>query len=48
MSELLAKVIDAHGGMDRWKSYQQVDATIVSGGGFSRSRASRRTPTHAA
>jgi hypothetical protein len=34
MNELLAKIIDAHGGMDRWKAYKKVDATIVSGGGF--------------
>ena len=34
MSELLANVIDAHGGMDRWKTYEKVEATIVSGGGF--------------
>lgn len=33
-SELLSKIIEAHGGMDRWKAYQQVDATIVTGGGF--------------
>lgn len=34
MSELLAKVIDAHGGMAPWRGYTKVDATIVSGGGF--------------
>ncbi|GAA1390013.1 hypothetical protein [Catellatospora chokoriensis] len=34
MNELLAEVIDAYGGMDRWKSYEKVEATIVSGGGF--------------
>jgi hypothetical protein len=34
MNELLAKVIDAHGGMERWKEYERVDTTIVSGGGF--------------
>jgi hypothetical protein len=34
MSELLTEVIDAHGGMDRWNAYQEVDASIVSGGGF--------------
>ena len=34
MNELLAKVIDAHGGMERWKKCERVDATIVSGGGF--------------
>jgi hypothetical protein len=34
MNELLGKVMDAHGGMDRWKAYETVEATIVSGGGF--------------
>ncbi len=34
MNELLAKIIDAHGGMDRWHRYEKVEATIVSGGGF--------------
>jgi hypothetical protein len=34
MNELLARVLDAHGGWDRWNGYDQVDATIVSGGGF--------------
>src|SRR5262245_41002542 len=33
MSELLVKIIDAHGGIDRWR-YEKVEATIVSGGGF--------------
>jgi hypothetical protein len=34
MNELLARILDAHGGLDRWKGYEKVDATIVSGGGF--------------
>src|ERR1700694_1093343 len=34
MNELLAKVIEAHGGMERWKEYERVEATIVSGGGL--------------
>ena len=34
MNELLTKVIDAHGGLERWRSYNKVEATIVSGGGF--------------
>jgi hypothetical protein len=33
MGELLARVLDAHGGMDRWKNYQKVGATIVTRGG---------------
>jgi len=34
MNELLAKVLDAHGGLERWDSYKKVEATIVSGGGL--------------
>ncbi|MTD95052.1 hypothetical protein GIW81_11990 [Hyphomicrobium sp. xq] len=34
MNELLAKVLDAHGGADRWSGFSKVEATIVSGGGF--------------
>jgi hypothetical protein len=34
VNQLLAEIIDAHGGIDRWNSYQRVEATIVSGGGF--------------
>ena len=34
MNELLARIIDAHGGMDRWNRYDKVEATIVSGGGL--------------
>ena len=36
MNELLARIIDAHGGIDRWSQYERVEATIVSGGGFFR------------
>jgi hypothetical protein len=34
MNELLGRILDAHGGMDRWNGYEKVDATIVSGGGL--------------
>jgi hypothetical protein len=34
MNELLARIIAAHGGMDRWNWYERIDATIVSGGGL--------------
>src|ERR1700754_1146131 len=34
MNELLAKVIAAHGGAELWAGLRQVEATIVSGGGF--------------
>jgi aldehyde dehydrogenase (NAD+) len=32
MNELLAKVIDAHGRMDRWNRFEKVEATVVGGG----------------
>jgi hypothetical protein len=34
MNKLLASILDTHGGLDRWRGYERVDATIVSGGGF--------------
>ena len=34
MSELLAKILDAHGAVKRWDRYEKVEATIVSGGGL--------------
>jgi hypothetical protein len=34
MDELLARVIDAHGGINRWNGYEKVEAAIVSGGGL--------------
>ena len=36
MNGLLARIIDAHGGLDVWNQYEKVDATIVSGGGLFR------------
>ncbi len=32
MKDLLTNIINAHGGIDRWNSFQKVEATIVSGG----------------
>ena len=34
MNELLAEILEAHGGLERWNQYQQVEATIVTGGGL--------------
>jgi hypothetical protein len=34
MNKLLASILDRHGGLDRWRGYERVDATIISGGGF--------------
>jgi hypothetical protein len=32
MSDLLTRVIDAHGGLERWRGFSTVEATIVTGG----------------
>jgi len=34
MNELLEKVIEVHGGLDRWNAFSKVDATIVTDGAF--------------
>lgn len=34
MSELLDLVLRAHGGVDRWRTFKQVTASFVSGGGL--------------
>jgi hypothetical protein len=34
MNQLLANVLDAHGGLNQWNKYQRVEAAIVTGGGF--------------
>jgi hypothetical protein len=34
MNELLGRIVEAHGGTDRWNEHERVDATIVSGGGL--------------
>ncbi len=34
MNSFLTRVLDAHGGADRWAACHRVDATIVTGGGF--------------
>jgi hypothetical protein len=33
MNDLLAKILVALGGLDRWKKLNKVSATVVSGGG---------------
>lgn len=36
MNQLLAKILDAHGGMNRWNEYHKVEATTgpgIEGGG---------------
>ena len=34
MNALLGRVLDAHGGLERWERYTKVQADIVSGGGL--------------
>jgi hypothetical protein len=34
MNELLARVLDAHGGLDRWRQRTSLTATIITGGGL--------------
>jgi hypothetical protein len=34
MKGLLADIISAHGGMERWDHFAKVQASMVSGGGF--------------
>ena len=34
MNELLADILDAHGGLGRWNEYERVEVTLVSGGGL--------------
>jgi hypothetical protein len=28
MDELLARILDAHGGLDRWNGYEKIQATL--------------------
>ena len=34
MNKLLARIVEAHGGLDRWRRFNRVEATIVTGGAF--------------
>jgi hypothetical protein len=34
MNDLLTQVLAAHGGLDRWNTFQKVTAAVVSGGGL--------------
>jgi hypothetical protein len=45
MNTLLARILDAHGGIDRWNRHEKVEATIVSGGGFFRLKGVPQDPT---
>ena len=34
MNGLLESIVEAHGGLDRWRRFNRVEATIVTGGAF--------------
>src|SRR5260370_17544514 len=34
MNDLLARAIAAHGGLERWNTFNKVTATVVAGGGL--------------
>jgi hypothetical protein len=34
MNKLLARIVEAHRGLDRWRKFNRVEATIVTGGAF--------------
>jgi hypothetical protein len=34
MNKLRARIVEAHGGIDCWRRYHRIEATIVTGGAF--------------
>src|SRR5579875_1870353 len=44
-SELLQKVLEAHGGLDRWSRFSTVRATIVTGGQLFGMKGTPQDPT---
>ena len=46
MNDVLANVIDAHGGLDRWKKLNSVTATIFNGGRPTGAHRSSRDGAH--
>ncbi|MCW2516603.1 MAG: hypothetical protein JWR11_5645 [Mycobacterium sp.] len=45
MTDLLSAVLDAHGGLERWRQLDRVEATIVSGGGLWAVKGQPQDPT---
>lgn len=45
MGDLLDAVLDAHGGLDHWRQFNQVQATIVTGGGLWAIKGQPQDPT---
>ena len=44
-TDLLTRVLDAHGGVERWQQFTRVEATIVSGGLLFELKGQRQDPT---
>lgn len=42
---LLSAVLDAHGGLDRWRGFERIDATITSGGRLFELKGQAQDPT---
>ena len=34
MNKLLARIVEAHGGLDRWRRFNRIEAAIVTAGAF--------------
>jgi hypothetical protein len=45
VTDLLSAVLDAHGGLERWRQLDRVEATIVSGGGLWAVKGQPQDPT---
>jgi hypothetical protein len=45
MGDLLDAVLDAHGGLDHWRQFHQVQATIITGGGLWAIKGQPQDPT---
>ena len=48
MTSLLYEVLEAHGGLERWRQFTTLSATIVTGGDSGASKALSRMPVPAA
>jgi hypothetical protein len=45
VADFLSAVLDAHGGLDRWRQFERVEATIVTGGGLWEVKGQPQDPT---
>jgi hypothetical protein len=46
MNELLVGIIETHGGMDRWNSFDKVEVTEKKAAAYSASKVDRRIQHH--